>query len=101
MRGSMALRATSVDVSMEDEVNANRAEEPRGRCLIKLVESGGVQTRTQLVDSEVKGLSRANVQKVVIWLADHGLILAPALGPITATEAGIERARALGAKVTS
>jgi hypothetical protein len=99
LRSSIALRARSVDVSLEDEVESMTAEEARGRCLIKIAEKGGVRTRAELVDENVKGMSRANVQKVVSWLREHGLIVAPGEGPITPTDAGVERARALGARV--
>lgn len=99
LRSSIALRSRSVDVTKEDEVASMTADEARGRCLINIVEQGGVHTRAELVDEDVKGMSRANVQKVVTWLRDHGLIMAPGDGPITATDAGAERARALGAKV--
>jgi hypothetical protein len=99
LRSSIALRAKSVNITLEDEVDSIKADEPRGRCLIKIVESGGVQTRAELVDEQTKGMSRANVQKIVVWLAAHRLVVAPGEGPITATDAGIERARALGAKV--
>jgi hypothetical protein len=99
LRSSIALRARSVDVSLEDEVESITADEARGRCLIEIAERGGVLTRAELVDDDAKGMSRANVQKVVRWLAEHGLIMAPGDGPITPTEAGVERARSLGAKV--
>lgn len=99
LRSSIALQARNIDVSLEDEVNSIKADEPRGRCLIKIVENVGVQTRAELVDEQTKGMSRANVQKIVVWLAAHRLVVAPGEGPITATDAGIERARVLGAKV--
>lgn len=99
LRSSIALRSRSVDVTKEDEVASMTADEARGRCLIKIVERGGVQTRAELIEEGEKGMSRANVQKVVTWLSDHGLIVAPGEGPITATDAGVERVRPWGAKV--